>query len=321
MAGPIHFWTADNAGCAYYRAEVPGEALRGRGYDVTVHQRLEPENMRHGTIVGQRVHVSGPAVLWTELAKRDDIRTVYEIDDDLWHVQPENVAYDWYSRADVRHNLRVCLQRADAVTVSTKPLAEIVGQINPNVHVVPNYIRPWLLDESGPAPDRYTVGWAGSATHGGDWADYVRMLNRWSQRNPSARIRLYGGNSWGIHDAEVLPWQDDVETFLATMSLDVMVIPLAPNAFNRSKSSIKALECMALGIVPICSDVGPYPDIVEHGKNGFLVRSPYEVAPLLTELRDPERRAELIANGRATASRYLIDDHVDEWERALGATL
>lgn len=330
--GTVHFWTAENHdGCSYYRAEVPATALRDAGHTATVGMALPPEAMRGGcTVVAQRLHMPGPAVLWRQIGDAG-VRRVYELDDDLWHLPAEHPSAEWYARRDVRSMLDICAAMADAVTVSTEPLAAVTREhTDAPVTVIPNCLPGWVipygdarsrhnqvLERAVPSKYTYTVGWAGSMTRSADWSPaMVRAVNRWHQRNLDALVRVYGGKSWGI-DAIVVPWIDGTENYLRTVDLDVMVIPLAYNMFNQSKSHIKALECMALGIVPVCTDGAPYRRLIEDGVNGFLIDDAHDIGRLLTVLRDPGLRAEMILAGAQTAARYTIDKHVAEWEKVI----
>lgn len=326
----VHFWTAENHdGCSYYRGEVPAEALNQAGHSATVGISLPAEAMREGhTVVAQRLHMPAPAALWHSLGDVG-VRRVFEVDDDLWHLPPEHPSAAWYAQTDVRRMLDIVISQADAVTVSTDPLAEVLREhTDAPVTTIPNYIPRWFLDQG--ADNRrerttwpgtavpYTVGWAGSMTRSNDWTPgVVRMVNRWVQRNPEDRVRIYGGKDWGIERADVVEWITGVEEYIRTVFMDVMLIPLVHNEFNRSKSHIKALECMALGIVPIVWDEQPYREIITHGVDGFRAINEHHAREYLDLLRDGDFRTMLSDNGRATASWYVIDDHIGEWEKVL----
>ena len=57
--------------------------------------------------------------------------------------------------------------------------------------------------------------------------------------------------------------QDRVHEKLAVA--DLMLVPSEMESFG-----LAALEAMACEVVPIATDVGGVPEVIEHGKSGFL---------------------------------------------------
>jgi poly(glycerol-phosphate) alpha-glucosyltransferase len=84
------------------------------------------------------------------------------------------------------------------------------------------------------------------------------------------------------------------------------------------------LEAMAAGCLPIAYDVryGPA-ELIEHGKNGFLVRSGSVrgLAHAITRLLrlPPERLEEMRRNARRTAERFTDEAVVPLWAAELTA--
>ena len=53
---------------------------------------------------------------------------------------------------------------------------------------------------------------------------------------------------------------------------DIVLCAVNPDdGFNSGKSAVKALECMAVGAVPICSRFGPYTDLYDAGAPVVIV--------------------------------------------------
>lgn len=324
----IHFWTADEGGCAYYRAKQPGAVLAEQGHDVTVGQALPAANMRDGVVVGARVHLPGPLSLWRGMSESDAVTTVFEVDDDLWHMPPDNPAHWWYGRPEIATVLAESIGVANRVVVSTAPLARVVAEFtDAPVTVVPNFIPAWTLRSDSYLRQGDTtnlhLGWGGSRHHVDDWNDgWVRALNRWMTAPVNAghqdTLSVFGGKAYGLESATVTDWIDDTEDYLRALDFDVSVIPLARTTFNESKSWIKALECMALGIVPVAANVGPYASFVRHGVDGILLDDPVHLPTVLRRLRDPEIRLNVVTNGIQTARRNTIEGNIGLWQAALG---
>jgi hypothetical protein len=318
-------WAADNAGCGYYRIQLPAQGLAGLGHATHASTRL-PQPVRHNpdvTVIGQRVCDPNPSVMWQQLAA-EGRHLIYEVDDDLFNIDHRSpAAHQYYARPDVRANIIRNIQVAAAVTVTTQPLADIVRQWNPNVHVVPNAVPDWLVDHQ-PAQRNdgaITIGWGGSATHGMDWEQTSSQIRRFLQRHPQAELHCIGNDYGAALRAprrRFTPWVPNVEAFLRAIDYHVGVAPLLPHVFNQSKSAIKALECAALGIPTVASAVRPYEDYLQHGVTGYLVRRDHEWGQYLRALvNDPAMRAEMGAAAREHARAHTISAIAPLWEKAI----
>jgi hypothetical protein len=74
--------------------------------------------------------------------------------------------------------------------------------------------------------------------------------------------------------AKVAGFTPDYESFarsLQTTPMDIAVVSLADNLFNRCKSNIKWLEYSACGIPGVYSNLSPYNSCIRNGQTGLLV--------------------------------------------------
>lgn len=323
----VFAWAADNAGCGFYRAQLPMQGLAALGH-ATRHATRLPAPVRHHRdtiIIGQRVCDPNPSTLWQHLAK-EGRHLIYEVDDDLFNIDHRSpAAHQYYGRPDVRDNIIRNIQVAAAVTVTTEPLADIVRQWNPNVHVIPNAVPDWLLNHQPPQPDDgiITIGWGGSATHNMDWGHADQQIRRLLQREPSTELHCIG-NDYGARlrapRRRFTPWQHSVEDYYRAIDYTIAVCPLLPHLFNRSKSAIKATEAAALGIPVVASAVRPYEDFIKEGTTGYLVHRDHEWAAALRALtHEPDMRAEMGLAAREHARRYTISAIAPLWEKVLTA--
>jgi glycosyltransferase involved in cell wall biosynthesis len=328
----VFAWQADNAGCGYYRAQLPMQGLAELGY-ATRHATRLPQPVRHNPhtiIIGQRIcdagpdNDSGPSTMWQTLAAEGRHKLIYEVDDDLFNIDHRSPkAHQYYARPDIRDNIRRNIQVAHAVTVTTEPLADIVRQWNPNVHVIPNAVPDWLIDRQPPQRDdgALTIGWGGSATHNMDWGHADQQIRRFLQHHPHTELHCIG-NDYGARlrapRRRFTPWQQSVEDYYRTIDYAIGVAPLLPHVFNTSKSPIKATECAALGISVVASAVRPYEDYLQHGVTGFLVRRDHEWATYLRALvNDPAMRQEMGAKARQCARAHTVTALAPLWEKAI----
>ncbi|HMG62341.1 MAG TPA: glycosyltransferase [Streptosporangiaceae bacterium] len=323
----VYGWMADRSGCGHIRIVLPLTVLRTHGLRTGWSQRLDRDRLPAQTLIGQRLCLPGPTGLWKELARRSNRpRLVFEIDDDLWDIDHRSEqAHEFFGGKDVRANLNANVRCADAVTVTTERLADRIRPLNPNVHVIPNYLPAWLLEHERPRRDDgiVTIGWGGSNTHDMDFAELKGPLRQFLARNPNAEFHVIGADyaTWMGLPADrcrITPWVASVPDFWRALDFDIALAPLRPHLFNQSKSAVKALEAAMLGIPIIASDVGPYSDFVRHGETGYLVKRDHEWGKYLRVLvNDPAARAEMGAAARRQAAGHTIEGNTDAWKKAL----
>jgi hypothetical protein len=319
-------WQTDYAG-GYYRVQLPLQsfAMCGR---VTVCGVYMPDLVRDNPntiIVGQRICDPHATRVWQSLAA-DGHRLVFEIDDDLWNTDPSSaLVHKFFADEEIRTNLRRNVEVAAAVTVTTEPLADRVRQWNPNVHVVPNAVPDWLLNRRPQQRDdgTITLGWGGSPTHKMDWEEHGEPIRRFLDVHPQAEIHCIGNNyarMMGLPQERIrfTPWVANVETYLHTIDYHIGIAPLRDHIFNQSKSALKVIECGALGIPVVASDVGPYRDYVQDGITGYLVRGDREWARYLSALaNDSDLRAAMGVAARVRAAQQTISCLTPLWEKAV----
>lgn len=322
-------WKADAQGAGHYRIGQVLDELARRGHQ-TSHDRLLPAVAREeaDVIIGQRVCQTGPSELWQQMCREARAVMVFEIDDDLFHVDPGSIAaHRFFSIPEVRANLRANIAAAHVVTVSTETLAEVLRPLNPNVTVVPNFIS--AADLALPVPVEHptlgpTVGWYGSESHAPDFTEAAPQIVRYLRRNPRVRYHQMGG-TFGWERAiesdqfRVTGWIDGLAALMREIDFQVGLAPLLDNAFNRSKSDLKAKELAALGIPIVASAVGPYLETVQEGVTGLLVRREHEWnAHLHALLSDEERRVSMGKAAREWAASQTIEEHAGRWLDAWG---
>jgi hypothetical protein len=245
----------DATGCGFYRITLPLSELARRGHEVKLVLGKDVQVTDAATyplIVGQRVDKHDALPSWRRLSARS--RLVYEIDDDVFHIERVNwQAYGIYSRGDTRDAVAHAAETASLVTVTTEPLAEVLREYNTNVAVLPNCIPGYVCDL--PREDRpLAVGWGGGASHAKDIALVARDVRRFLGRHPAWEMRVMGTDYRPTirHDrATFTDWVDitkDAEGFYRAIDWDIGLAPLDPaGQFNRSKSHIKALNTRPAG--------------------------------------------------------------------------
>jgi len=123
----------------------------------------------------------------------------------------------------------------------------------------------------------------------------------------------------GIHDDVLfLGKQDQIYDKLAVA--DIMLMPSELESFG-----LAALEAMACEVVPIATRAGGVPEVIEHGKSGYLadVGDVDTMARYAIELlRDDKLLREMAVQARATAlerfcSTKIVKQYEDFYRRVL----
>jgi len=200
-----------------------------------------------------------------------------------------------HRRADrnLPSSLAAC-RLADALVCTNETLAERLRSLNPDVRVVPNYVRADHWPTPAPRRDGPTViTLTGSASHLADWQVIAAPLRR-IRRDYGARVRIRVAGSLFPYLAplcdEHLPWTGDLAAYPAMLAgTDIGLCPLADTTFNRCKSPIKAYEFALSGAAVIGSPT-QYGPVLADGR-GLVARteSQWETA-IRSYLDNPDAR-------------------------------
>lgn len=323
----IFGWLADHSGCGWYRVILPLGALREHGHETFWAGRFADEDMwESDVVIAQRVCLPGPTGLYQRILKHKGKRPkmVFELDDDLWNIDRANMARTFYSDRQVRENLITNIRMADAVTVSTEPLAEICRQWNTEVYVLPNGVPTQLLAwEHGRFTDRTTIGWQGSPTHNGDWVGTANPIERWFNKiSDEHPLEMHTLGDIPSKFPDVLPhrhtpWEGSVERYYRAVDWHIALAPLADTPFNHSKSDLRVLEAAMLGIPSIASARDSYARFIEDGVDGLLVHKPSDWGGHLSYLIEhPDERIEMGRRAREKAATRTVEATALNWLKA-----
>jgi glycosyltransferase involved in cell wall biosynthesis len=323
------------SGCSFYRIELPLREMAKHGHDVTFadagdrnHPPVVTLDMLRGydVVVAQRWNKHDGLGTWRRASLW--AKTVYELDDDLWHITAENWnAYQHYNQPEIRDATTHAAETASLVTVSTEPLAATVREEagHDRVAVLPNCIPEWVTLLPRPRRDRPRVGWQGGASHGIDIGQVAGPVRRFLKRFPNWDLQLNGADY--RHTFRVpadrafftgwVPIQEEPDKYYASVDFDIGLAPLWPTQFSAAKSAIKVIEYGARGIPSIASDCPAYRDVITDGVDGFLVKHDHEWLKYLSVLAsDDALREKMGAAAVEMARRHLIEDGWTNWRDA-----
>jgi N-acetyl-alpha-D-glucosaminyl L-malate synthase BshA len=236
---------------------------------------------------------------------------------------------------------RFSIEQSDGVTAISNYLRERTLRefdIRNPIQVIHNFVNCDIYSRSAGSPEirrEYAKDEERILVHLSNFrpvkrvTDAVEIFDRVHKKMP-AKLLLMGDGpdrsraEWlavqkGIHqDVLFLGKQDNVAEKLAVA--DVMLLPSELESFG-----LAALEAMACEVVPVATRVGGIPELVEHGKSGYLadVGDVETMARYATELLSHEDRLRAmgkacleVAQTRFCASKIILQ-YEDFYRRVL----
>lgn len=317
----IYYYSHDFFGCGWYRCQVPGVALRDLGgHEVVMEEIITPQIvMEFDVIVFQRVIDPG-ALQAIRDANQLGKLTIYEVDDNIFHIDAKSTAFQFWKDPKHRKGAVACAKECTLFTTTTKTLLKLFKPVNQNVVVLPNMLpSKYFQVKREEHPGKVVVGWAGGAQHFSDLVILKGVIEEVLDTYDNIEVLLAGMPAYPFRPhprGKSLPWST-VENYPKDIlaKFDIGLAPLVDNAFNRAKSDLKFIEYGYLGIPMIGSPVQPYLESVEHGKNGFLAKSPKDWLKYLKRLIENENlRKKIGENARQVAEKRTIEKNYQLWE-------
>jgi glycosyltransferase involved in cell wall biosynthesis len=154
-----------------------------------------------------------------------------------------------------------------------------------------------------------TIGWIGSPS---TWPNVLPLLPLLTElaRSHGVRVRVVGAGQAAARDRfdglDLVDWSEAGEVG-DVQAMDIGIMPLADQPFERGKSGYKLVQYLACGLPVVASPVGVNCEIVREDV-GFLATTEDEWrAALTTLIADAELRRRLGSAGRAKAeSAYSL---------------
>jgi glycosyltransferase involved in cell wall biosynthesis len=266
------FVLGDQGPSGYFRIALPCAALSEAGVDAGFAFSRQ-DFAAADTLVFQRQHKPGAVeeiFKWQSRGKK----IVVDFDDNFLQLDPTNKARLVYTPEVVADLLRL-IRAADAVTVATKPLAELYGEYAKKVYHIPNALPPRAFAKIRRPSDKVIIGWHGSDSHFSD-LKLVKSALAQIQRRHDIDLVLAGYAPPGFFKGAVFrPWvkfSPDLDYFDSFADFTIGICPLSKSPFNDCKSDLKWLEYSSLGIPVVASAAPPY-DSIEPGVTGLLARN------------------------------------------------
>uniref|UniRef100_A0A7V3JAR7 Glycosyltransferase n=1 Tax=candidate division CPR3 bacterium TaxID=2268181 RepID=A0A7V3JAR7_UNCC3 len=261
----------------FYRNILPAKALRKRGHTVDF---LPISSFDYDIVVLNRFYAK-PFEEEISKIKTLGAKIVYETDDWVINIPPTNPLY--YQAREEAKNYYFLIKSADVITCTTPYLRDrIKKDTDKKILVVPNSLDLSYWRVRAGNNQKIKIGYTGSDSH---WEELNFILDILIdlQRTYDFDVVLLGLGISQLNEAEVLPncgylakeisrklkllknlkvreWTsaDKYPQVLTEENLDIGLVPLIDNEFNRCRSCLKFYEYAATNTLTIASDVIPY---------------------------------------------------------------
>lgn len=337
----ILFIARDDTGCGYYRCTQPAEFLRRAGLAETkvVFQKATPEEILDSDLVVVQAMGSPEAPLFAKFCVENNIPYIFECDDFLQHVSPNNMGgYPaWNPSTLYVHRAMTIARGGLGMTVSTNWLAREYYPYHPTIYVIPNYLdkdkweNPIMKRKDG----KIRIGWAGGNAH----ADDLKMISGVIDKI----VKEYKGKvifeTMGMTKKElhgVFPMDEFSETcpscgyegekhhypgesmenypmILASKGWDIALAPVVSNSFGNAKSDLKIKEYAASGVPIVASRVMPYMEASADGAQiSFADTFDEWYNEIKALIKKQEKRDAIVKHNKEWVEKYWIQSNIEK---------
>lgn len=261
--------TEDVNGVEYHRLYKPLSLI---GHDVTRCVGVDKQILTHGfdVVIFNRVLPCQKQSEFIRDLQRAGTYVICDIDD-TWVMGTDHYLSKVWERENMRVRTIGALMSADEVWVTHKLLADLVGNLNPNVHIMPNALdkdeEQWKANFTGNG----RIGWVGGITHVKDvlltekaWGDILPVICGYQHGEPEWKKLSDRLPATYVKGMDAFNYAQLYEQF------DIAIAPLTHTKFNAYKSNLKILEAGFKGKPIFAQEMHPY---VDRHKGIYPVRS------------------------------------------------
>ncbi|HYX29506.1 MAG TPA: glycosyltransferase family 4 protein [Pyrinomonadaceae bacterium] len=242
----------------------------------------------------------GPAFI-ERMIRRPGVPIIYDFDDPVFlpYRSPMN---GWFSLLKFPRKTHALFRLSDHIITINGLLAEYAARFNSSVSIVPNCVD---IEKYFPSPrlddGMVRLVWIGSHSTMQNLASIERALSGLNQ-NGQVSLRVIGAGDVSIEGIpiEVRQWSADTEV-AQLRECDIGLLPLIDHTWHPWKFFFKAVQYMAVGLPVVARRMGSNAELIQDGKNGFLVDTDQEWRDRLQRLiNDVALRKKMGEAARAT---------------------
>jgi len=202
-----------------------------------------------------------------EYRKSKNLPTIYEINDNFLAFQKSNPMSSYYNKLEIQGQIYDYIRQCDGIQLSSNLLFNELNlekyTENKKIITLKNCIdKIYDFKES----DEFIIGWGGSSGHFEDIKSIAPILIKISKKynikiaiKSDEKIKNLFRELGDNLIYEPFSNMEDYHKFLSTLTIGICTIQ--KDRFNKTRSDVKYLEYISHGVVPVCSDFGPYSDL------------------------------------------------------------
>lgn len=253
----------------------------------------------------------GPALLEKLVARKKPI--IYQLDDPLF-VPYRSPSNGYLSYLKFFGKIKEIIKISKVVMVNSTQIRGYAEQFNNNIWQVPSVVDTdkFVYKPQQEETQRVCIGWSGSPST----LKNIKVIEaplRTISESGICDVHFIGGTDFDLegvnHTSQKWNESTEVEDL---RRMQVGLVPLPDNPWNRYKFIMKTAQYMALGIVPVGTPMASNTEVIRHGENGFLAETEEDWVMYLTVLvEDHELRNRM--------SRTAAQDAADKYSLEVNA--
>ena len=247
----------------------------------------------------------GPPLIEYIISKLLNRNTIYDFDDAIWlpNTSKQNKLI---SKIKFHSKVAQVCKWSSKISSGNTFLEAFAKKYNHNTLIIPttidlNYHKPTVSERD----KKLSIGWTG--THSTiKYLESIKDILIELQRKYEYEILIISNQDpgWSAEHAQFKFWHKENE-IKDLNNIDIGVMPLDNNDWEKGKCGFKALQYMALEKPPVVSNVGVNSQIVDHGTNGFLCNDKEEFKIYLSRLiEDKSLRKRMGVNARKKVEKF-----------------
>ena len=295
------------------------EMMRGYVDRIGLLKRLDEYD---AVFVYREAALLGPAFLEKMVARRKPV--IYQLDDPLF-VPYKSPSNGYLSYLKFFGKVKEIIRISKVVMVNSSHIREYAAQFNKNIWQIPSIVdtRKFTYAPVSESMKRVCVGWSGSPTTLKNIELVEKPLARLSEKD-ICDIHFIGGNEFNLDGVKYTAqkWNGDTEVE-DLRRMQIGLVPLPDNEWNKHKFIMKTAQYMALGIVPVGTPMASNTEVIRHGENGFLAATDDEWFEYLTILvKDYKLRSKMSAEAAKDAqANYSLEANAPKVIEAFRAAM
>jgi|Deesub1362A_J573_1020465.scaffolds.fasta_scaffold00522_5 glycosyltransferase involved in cell wall biosynthesis len=318
----VYFFVNDVSAYSYYRILSPFRALKRLGFNVKLFSTLQPTYLEDGDVfVFQRI--SNPDILkFCEWVRKRKKSLIFDMDENFFQISLWNPHSAQLKT--IQSYALMTLKFADMVTAPTPFLAAQLKSFNENVYVIPNFIDKNLWKKCEPKKredfniekNEVVIGWAGTEGHIDNLRLIVNAVEEIMDKYTNTRLMLLGFDP-GFFDVPSerkisIPFQKYSDYISYLFLMDIAIVPLEENLFNKCKSGVKILEHGMARSAVIASNILPFKNLKNEGALILLCKGDDEWERNLEFLVKEEEERKRFANSlrEFVLKKYILEKNL-----------